>query len=142
MPFLVGVIDWPTAAAMIGVVAPLVAVWLTLVTFHLRTLREHQAARHHELARRIEVLDGAVGSARQALSEMQRDYATKEEWLRESMAARQHLERLVAVVTRLETEIEGRRGRPRYLETQRGTARETPGVPDGTAGRPNRGEQS
>ena len=43
---------------------------------------------------------------RQDLAETQRDYTGKEEWLRESMAARRQLERLSEGLTRLETRME------------------------------------
>lgn len=118
MSFFQANIDWPTAAAIVAVVAPLVAVPLTVVVFHLKSMREHQASRQNDLARRIDTLDASVASTRQRLVEVQRDYTTKEEWLRESMASRRHLERLLASVTRLETEIDVVRGWSRYIESR------------------------
>ena len=111
-------IDWSTAAAVVAVVTPLVAIPLTVVVLHLKTLREHQVSRQHDLSRRLETLDESVGSTRQALVEMQRDYTTKEEWLRESMAGRHHVERLLTTVTRLETEIDVVRGWSSYIESR------------------------
>jgi hypothetical protein len=111
-------IDWPTAAALVAVLAPLVAVPLTVVTFHLKGLREQAAARQDEGSRRLESLEGAVAAARQTLLELQRDYTTKEEWLRESMVARHQLERLLGAVTRLETEIDVVRGWSAYIESR------------------------
>ncbi|MCK4658989.1 MAG: hypothetical protein KAV82_05655 [Phycisphaerae bacterium] len=118
MPYLTAIIDAATAATMVAVVAPLVAVPLTVVTFHLRALREQQTSRQDELSRRLEALERSLGTTRQALVEIQRDYTTKEEWLRESMAARHHLERLLSVVTRLETEIDVVRGWSLYIESR------------------------
>ena len=123
---LQAIIDWPTAAAVVAVAAPLVAVPLTIVTFYLKALREHQVSRQDELARRIEALDASAGAARQALVEVQRDYTTKEEWLRENMAARHHLERLLAAVTRLETEIDVVRGFAPPAPPRRKTRRTEP----------------
>ncbi len=136
-------IDWPTAAALVAVSAPLVAVPLTVVTFHLRTLREHQTSRQNELARRLEVLEGTVGGAQQTLVEMQRDYTTKEEWLRESMAARHQLEKLLAAVTRLETEIDVVRGWSRYIESRlhAAGAAATRDAPEEDVIHPHRAEQ-
>ena len=37
---------------------------------------------------------------------MERDYTTKEEWLRESMLARQQLERLTEMVARMQARLE------------------------------------
>ena len=43
-------------------------------------------------------------------SVFEREYATKEEWVRESMLARQRLEKLTEIVTRIETELENGQG--------------------------------
>ena len=139
---LQAIIDWPTAAAVVAVAAPLVAVPLTVVTFYLKALREHQVSRQDELARRIEALDASAGAARQALVEVQRDYTTKEEWLRENMAARHHLERLLAAVTRLETEIDVVRGWSLHIESRlrAAGASETQDPTDRTATQPHRSE--
>ncbi|MBU0717657.1 MAG: hypothetical protein KJ749_05355 [Planctomycetes bacterium] len=106
MPVLQANLDLPTGAAVVAVLAPLVAVPLTMVIFHLRSMREHQAARQDDFARRLELLDEALACVRQRMMELPRETTTNEEWLRESMAARHHLERLSAAVTRLETELE------------------------------------
>ncbi len=143
MPDLQAVINWPTTAAMVAVVAPLVALPLTVIMFHLKALREHQASRREELARRVDTLDESLGAARRTLVEMQRDYTTKEEWLRESMASRHHLERMLTAVTRLETEISVVRGWSQYIESRLRTAgaSERPGPTNETATQPNRAEQ-
>ena len=143
MSLLQASIDWPTAAAIVAVAAPLVAVPLTVVTFYLKALREHQISRQDELARRIEALDESAGAARQAVVEVQRDYTTKEEWLRENMAARRHLERLLAAVTRLETEIDVVRGLSLHIESRlpAAGASETQGSTNQVAAQPNRSEQ-
>ena len=65
------IIDWPTAATIVAVAAPLVAVPLTIITFYLKALREHQVSHQGELARRIEALDASAGAARQALAEVE-----------------------------------------------------------------------
>ncbi len=144
MPVSQAVIDWPTTAAMVAVVAPLVALPLTVVMFHLKALREHQVSRREELARRIDTVDQSLGSARRTLVEIQRDYTTKEEWLRESMASRHHFERMLAAVTRLETEISVVRGWSQYIESRlrAAGASERPGPTDEAATQANRAEQS
>ena len=43
-------------------------------------------------------------------ADFEREYATKEEWVRESMLARQRLEKLTEMVTRIETELENGQG--------------------------------
>lgn len=117
MTTMIGMLDWGTVGAIALVLAPLAAVPLTVVTFHLRTLGEQQRSRQDEIARRVEALDAALASLRQALAETQRDYTGKEEWLRESLAARRQLERITESLTRLETRMEdGRVARPAGLE--------------------------
>ena len=93
--------DWGTAGAIAVVLAPLAAVPLTVVTFHLRALGEQHRARQEEIARRVEALESSVASLRQDLAETQRDYTGKEEWLRESLAGRRQLERLSEALARL-----------------------------------------
>ena len=90
---------------------PLVAVPLTLITFYLRTLREHQIAAHAQLERRVETCESRISEVRRALSERDRDFATKEEWLRETMYARRMLDELRDAVTRRSTRRTLRAGR-------------------------------
>ena len=111
-------IDLPTVVAIVAVAAPLVAIPLTMVIFHLRSMREHQTTRQNDLARRVDTLGESVASAGRRLMEVQRDYATKEEWLRESVAARHHIEQLLEAVARLETEIDVVRGWSRHIESR------------------------
>ncbi|MCP4591412.1 MAG: hypothetical protein GY842_11755 [bacterium] len=104
---------------MVAVVAPLVAVPLTVVIFHLRSMRDQQAARQDDLGRRLDLLDRAAGHLQRHMIELQRDSTTREEWLRESMSARHRLDNLSAAVTRLETEVEIELGRVNVAETSR-----------------------
>jgi len=97
---------WNDAATIVAVLAPLVAVHVTIVAIHLRTIREFQEANRQQLTRRLDTLDGAVGRLRDAVRRFERDYATKEEWLRESMAARRHIERLSDAIIRFEAQAE------------------------------------
>jgi hypothetical protein len=97
---------WNDAATIVAVLAPLVAVHVTVVAIHLRTIREFQTANRQQFARRLDTLEGGVGRLREAVRRFERDYATKEEWLRESMAARRHIERLTEVIIRFEAQAE------------------------------------
>jgi hypothetical protein len=96
-----------SAEALLAVLTPLVAVPLTLITFYLRSLRDHQVTGHAQLERRVETLDLAAAELRRALAELDRNYAGKEEWLRESLHARREIERLAAAFVRIETRLEG-----------------------------------
>ncbi len=94
-----------SAGTLLTILTPLVAVPLTVITFYLRSLREHQISRHLELVRRVELVEAAVANTRKSLSEFERDYTTKEEWLRECMLARRTLEQLQEATVRMETTI-------------------------------------
>ena len=105
---MMGALDkwWDNAASVLAVLTPLVAVPVAIVAIHLRTIREAQSAGRNEVAHRLAALESAVDRLRRALGQFERDHATKEEWLRESMAARRHIERLSEAIVRLETETE------------------------------------
>ena len=97
-------------AAGLAVVAPLVGVPLTVMTFYLKGLREQQAGRFSDLSDRVNA--GADGLRRLVddVALMQRDYTTKEEWLRETLWARGRIEALSVALMRVETEVEGQSG--------------------------------
>lgn len=95
-----------SSGLILSVVTPLVAVPLTMITFYLRSLREHQVSRHADLARKVDALDAATIALRQTITDFERDYTTKEEWLRECMLARSTLQQLGEKSIRLETELQ------------------------------------
>ncbi len=86
----------------LSVLTPLVAVPLTIITFYLRSLREYQLTRHHELSTRIEECARVLETLRERSGDFERDYTTKEEWLRECLHARRVREQLSATTVRLE----------------------------------------
>jgi len=94
-----------TFGAVLAVVTPLIAVPLTLITFYLRSLREHQLTTHAQLERRMEQCESGLQEWRRMLGGFERDFTTKEEWLRECMHARRQLEELSAAVIRIETTL-------------------------------------
>lgn len=101
-----------SAGTLLTILTPLVAVPLTVITFYLRSLREHQLSWHADLIRRVESIEMSIAELRRALADFERDYATKEEWLRECTIARGTLERLKESTVRIETRLEsgGARG--------------------------------
>ena len=98
--------SWTTASAIAAIVTPLVGVPLTVIIFYLKGLREQQAHRLAELSQRLDAQESWLRRVGEQLSSMQRDYATKEEWLRESMWARNQVEKLSESMTRTEAELE------------------------------------
>jgi DNA repair exonuclease SbcCD ATPase subunit len=103
-------VDWQQLALIVGALSPLVGVPLGMITLYLRAIREQQATTMSELARRIETLERSMNDLLRATTDFEREYATKEEWLRESMLARQRLERLTDMATRIEAELETGKG--------------------------------
>lgn len=94
-----------STTTLLGILTPLVAVPLTVITFYLRSLREHQVTWHGELIRRLEAAEASAVDLRKTLSAFERDYTTKEEWLRECMLARQELAHLTEATVRLEANV-------------------------------------
>ena len=127
---------------LLTVLTPLVAVPLTVITFYLRSMREHQISRHAELVRRMDSVEDMITELRRTLGEFERDYTTKEEWLRECMHARRTLEQVREATIRMDTAIQN--VHPTVTSTPPG--RRGPGLPAGAGARPagsiRRGEES
>jgi hypothetical protein len=100
---------------LVGVLAPLVAVPLSAITFYLRALKEHDDSRSREMAGRLAALEQQGRGLARLIEDVERDYTTKEEWLRESMLARQQLERLMEAVARLQARLEDGDGSTAHL---------------------------
>lgn len=98
--------EWDQLGLLVAVLSPLVGVPLVMITLYLRAIREHQTSTMSEITRRIDTLEVSVRDVLRCTSEFEREYATKEEWVRESMLARQRLEKLTEMVTRIEAELE------------------------------------
>ncbi len=96
-----------TTGALLTVMAPLVAVPLTAITFYLRSLREQQRAIETGVVRRMECVEQSVVDMRRTIGEFERDYATKEEWVRECMHARRTIEQLTEMTVRLDATVSG-----------------------------------
>ena len=89
----------------LGIVASLLAVPVTFITLYLRSLREHQLTKHREVEHRLERLEEALPRQTVMIADMERDFATKEEWLRETMHTRHRLEKMIEAVVRIETTL-------------------------------------
>lgn len=97
---------------LLTMLTTLVAVPLTASLFYVRSLRENQLAWQGEMTRRVEAVEVAATDLRRFLAEFGRDYATKEEWLRECMQTRRTVERLSEVTARIESILEAFVGLP------------------------------
>jgi len=113
---------WELSGTFLTVLTPLAAVPLTVITFYLRSIREQQMSWHTQWVRRLEAAEASMAELRRTLSEFERDYAAKEEWLRECMYARRKLEQLGETVIRLETLVETQKAEtPKVHECKGGT---------------------
>ena len=95
-----------SSGALLTVVTPLITVPLTAMIFFVRSLRDQQRTSQSALAGRIDSVEEAVDHVRRTTFEFYRDFAGKEEWLRECMIARRSLEQLSATTVRLETHLQ------------------------------------
>ncbi len=95
-----------SVAILVALLTPLFGVPLTVITFYLKSIREQHVAWRGECMRRMNAIESVAGRLERALTEFQRDFATKEEWLRESLQARADLRRLIEAVVRVETRLE------------------------------------
>ena len=102
--------SWEQAGLVVGVLSPLVGAPLIVITLYLRAIREQQTATLAEINHRIQTIETALHDLLKSTADFEREYATKEEWVRESMVARQRLEKLTEMVTRIQTELENGNG--------------------------------
>ena len=101
---------WEQATMLVGLLSPLVGVPLVVITFYLRAIREHQTTTAAEINHRIRTVEAAIHDLLKSTSDFERTYTTKEEWVRESMVARQRLEKLGEMMARLQAEMENGHG--------------------------------
>lgn len=104
------VLEWQHFGALVAVLSPLVGAPLMMITFYLRAMRDHQNHTLSELAGRMGKLEQSLREMVHATGQFEREYTTKEEWVRESMLTRQRLESLTEMVTRIEVELENGHG--------------------------------
>ncbi len=102
--------SWEQAGVLVGVLSPLVGAPLVVISLYLRAIREHQTTTMSEITHRIQTIEAAIHDVFKSTADFEREYATKEEWIRESMVTRQRLEKLTEMVTRIQTELENGHG--------------------------------
>lgn len=118
-----------SAGVLLTIATPLVAVPLTVITFYLRSLREHQISWHAELMRRVEIVEGAAVELRKTVTAFERDYTNKEEWLRECMLARRTLEHLTEKAVRMETTMQEATWTKDHRASRASDRKDTPPAP-------------
>ena len=101
---------WEHIGLLVGVLSPLVGIPLMVITLYLRAIRDHQTSTMAEITHRIETMERSIHDLLRCTADFEREYTTKEEWVRESMLARQRLERLTEMVTRIQADLENGQG--------------------------------
>ena len=87
-----------------AILTSIMVIPLGVITFSLRALREQQSAGRSDLTRRIESNEGELQRLNERLASFDRDYATKEDWLRECMLARHDIARMSRTLARLDSD--------------------------------------
>lgn len=103
-------LNWELVGTMIGAMSMLVGIPLSAIVLYLRSIREEQRLLQVTFARRIEKNETECQRVELSVGRVQRNYTTKEEWVRETMLARHQLERLTELMARLQAELESSRG--------------------------------
>ncbi len=103
-------VNWSSTVVTLATLTPLIGVPLTMITLYLKGIRDYQIRRYEDIESRVNHLDETMHGVSQTIRGFERDYTTKEEWLRESMHARQQLEKLTELVTRIQVEMENGNG--------------------------------
>jgi hypothetical protein len=102
--------DWLSVAAFLAVLTPLAGVPLTAILFYVRGLREQYAGRAAQLLSRVDRLEGLTDTLIQRITDVERNCATREEWIRESMLARRERQRLIEGVIGLQARLQEANG--------------------------------
>jgi hypothetical protein len=103
--------EWNHLVVLVGVLSPLVGAPLGVIALYLKAIRDQQTTTMAEMSHRIGTVEHSIRDLLRSTAEFERECATKEEWVRESMLARQGLERLTEMVARIETELENHQTR-------------------------------
>jgi hypothetical protein len=93
-------------AGMAAVVGTLVGAPLTVMILYLKAIRDQQSTRLADCLHRVEALDAGLRRMADDLGDVQRDAATKEEWIRENMWNRGQIERLSAALAKCDIDRE------------------------------------
>lgn len=101
---------WSTPAVVIGALTPLVGVPMTMIILYLKAIRQAQEDQRTTGSRRMEVIEADMRRMDARLDEVERSYTTKEEWLRESLHARQQLERLTELMAEVRAQLDNSHG--------------------------------
>jgi len=105
-----GSTDWVTLGMVIGTLAPVVGIPLTMITLYLRSIREGQERREAADGRRMGAIEANVRRVDERIGGVERGYTTKEEWLRESLHSRHQLERLMEMTAEVRSQLDNSNG--------------------------------
>ncbi len=102
--------NWEYFSTLIGALSALVGVPLSAIVLYLRAIREDQKSVQANLAGRLDKIETECAKIEAAVEHVERNYTPKDEWVRETMLARNQLGRLTELMARLQSELESSRG--------------------------------
>ncbi len=79
---------------ILAAVTPVLAIPIGAMTFYLRALRDQQKSARNDALRRVEQIESAIRRLNARFADAELRFATKEDWLRESMLTRQSITKL------------------------------------------------
>lgn len=101
---------WQFVALLAGTASALVGAPLTAILFYLRAIRDDQRIRQQYLDTRLETLAADLRRVESAIDHIEKNYTTREDWSRETMLARQQLERLSEWMAKIDAGLEQSHG--------------------------------
>lgn len=84
------------------IITPLIAIHMAVMTFYIKSLRQQHQSNFDDVTRRIERVAKNVESLSRRIADHERHFTAKEDWLRESMLARQNIEQLTRTIAHLD----------------------------------------
>ena len=92
-------------ATLLSILAPVIVIPMAVLTFYLRSMRDIHTLHYKACMRRMESLEASTMELRRQVTAWQRDFTSKEEWLRECMHARKRIEHWSEVTSRLDANM-------------------------------------
>lgn len=93
---------WSTETLIAGLITPLIAIHMGVMTFYIRSLRDQHQSSFDDVTRRLENVAKNVERLSRRIADHERHFTAKEDWLRESMLARQNIEKLTRSITHIQ----------------------------------------
>ncbi len=101
--------DWQVITTLLAAAGTVLGVPLTAILFYLKVIRDDQRHFQTGFLRRISKIEAECDRIELALEKVERRYTPRDEWLRETLLARNQLGRLTEILARVQAEMESSR---------------------------------